>query len=692
MIHHCKDKSETMESIYANILHHLSNETTFAGWNLALSSKKYVHNKFKCTEVKPPKIYPFNLDNKNRDMRHIDLLIRLFHGLKEIEGHSTKKFDWKTKNIGTWLVKTQFLFKSNCLGEENNFLDKKLDEFFMIEEDIVSLPDVAHLFSIKDKDVLLDSSFREQSFKKCFETIHIENSSTNGFPCLKPIQEDCLDYCKWHHNFVKTRNIDDFLTLMKLGMPQRKWLTNPVPQSETNLAFQLFGNDSIQTQTKSMKSSVPAIVHCKRRDLGFFGEAASEMSEPTCSNFFPTPTDVGICMTENMNIREIMHDHDKYDVLMESTLQEPNSKMNGGTLWSEKTYILSTQMAPEPQRPFDIGHCKSKNCHLDEIRMQVHSNEDFGNFLAEPYFVKDTPSVPLKRGMEYYFDIIPVGRRSSNDLKSLDLNERNCLTEDEISNQSLFLKYTERNCKYECHISKAKEICRCIPWDFMEKRRNFVEDCDVFGRECFFNTMKEVAGAEIELCPQCKQACDYTLFQKKMIKSNKLTIGEVSDFVTENYALLMNATHKDPALFNFLRSISNSESKSYEEWAQMQFEHSSLIVVHLRIAKPEIDIVDVTYSVWDKFANFGGNFGIFAEITGASLLGMMNFIILLLKYASTKIILICKNRLAKLKEKRKRMNLKNKVVPKMENSKNKLAKHSDKNGKNISKTAIKETV
>ena len=54
---------------------------------------------------------------------------------------------------------------------------------------------------------------------------------------------------------------------------------------------------------------------------------------------------------------------------------------------------------------------------------------------------------------------------------------------------------------------------------------------------------------------------------------------------------------------------------------------------------PSVEITDVKYTVFDKFANFGGNFGIFAEITGCSFLGMLNFLILLMKL----IFCCCKN-------------------------------------------------
>ena len=64
---------------------------------------------------------------------------------------------------------------------------------------------------------------------------------------------------------------------------------------------------------------------------------------------------------------------------------------------------------------------------------------------------------------------------------------------------------------------------------------------------------------------------------------------------------------------------------------------NSMIVVHVRYLSPKVDFVDTTYTIWDKFANFGGNFGIFAEITGFSFLGTLNFFFLIIKYIISKV-------------------------------------------------------
>ena len=59
--------------------------------------------------------------------------------------------------------------------------------------------------------------------------------------------------------------------------------------------------------------------------------------------------------------------------------------------------------------------------------------------------------------------------------------------------------------------------------------------------------------------------------------------------------------------------------------------YKDMIVVHLRFLSPSIRYMDVKYTLMDYLANFGGQFGIFAEVTGCSLLAIINIVILMIK-------------------------------------------------------------
>ena len=65
----------------------------------------------------------------------------------------------------------------------------------------------------------------------------------------------------------------------------------------------------------------------------------------------------------------------------------------------------------------------------------------------------------------------------------------------------------------------------------------------------------------------------------------------------------------------------------------------SLIIVRLQYKSSEVEMnkLEVRTTITDKIANLGGTYGIWAELTGCSLLGIINLIII-----SCKLLLKCK--------------------------------------------------
>ena len=59
----------------------------------------------------------------------------------------------------------------------------------------------------------------------------------------------------------------------------------------------------------------------------------------------------------------------------------------------------------------------------------------------------------------------------------------------------------------------------------------------------------------------------------------------------------------------------------------------NVIIIHLKYRSSEVDmtILESRYSFSEKIANFGGMFGIWAEFTGFSLLGIINVCLIVLK-------------------------------------------------------------
>lgn len=61
--------------------------------------------------------------------------------------------------------------------------------------------------------------------------------------------------------------------------------------------------------------------------------------------------------------------------------------------------------------------------------------------------------------------------------------------------------------------------------------------------------------------------------------------------------------------------------------------NKNMIIVKLKYKTSEVDftVLDAKTTLSDKIANLGGTFGIWAEVTGLSILGIINLILLVIK-------------------------------------------------------------
>ena len=113
--------------------------------------------------------------------------------------------------------------------------------------------------------------------------------------------------------------------------------------AEQKLAAKLFDETHLKSEFKETESPLPFAILCEKKEFkkeqNYYGEDVG-WPEPACTDFFPTPTDKGMCMTANLNVQDIVHDYEDYDPLMESEFQKSTQKIQGGTVWSQKTYVI----------------------------------------------------------------------------------------------------------------------------------------------------------------------------------------------------------------------------------------------------------------------------------------------------------------------------------------------------------------
>ena len=289
---------------------------------------------------------------------------------------------------------------------------------------------------------------------------------------------------------------------------------------EKHLAERLVGKKNVK-DLKYLAAPLPLILFCLNGNENFVGDDLG-MFAKACSDFFPMPTDKGICFTKNTDIKEVMNTDSTYDEFLSSYLQKSDEYIIGGTSKSKQSFAFFTggnEMYPSDPRTMKID----KDAFLktqSEILLKVHSPKVLANFIEDNTLTIST-QLTLRVGYEYFIDVTPKVVSTTDAFKNMGFQQRKCKLSNEIPDGSIFKNYTMKNCQYECNIKKAETLCKCIPWDFMHNTQ--AKECDLFGRTCFYNAMEELTKSNQSHCKECLiKECDHTTYEAIITKEKKI--------------------------------------------------------------------------------------------------------------------------------------------------------------------------
>ena len=161
--------------------------------------------------------------------------------------------------------------------------------------------------------------------------------------------------------------------------------------------------------------------------------------------------------------------------------------------------------------------------HNFDVQLQVQENKGFPQILYGINQDKDQRSMSLKPGNEYVIELYPYGQVSTDGIMDVPLEKRKCRLDHETFKDSSHPVYTKDNCLYDCRTKKAYETCKCVPWDFANKIREG-EECDIFGRTCFFNVMEDLTHKVDESCSHCIDECDWIKYRRKIIEDSEISL------------------------------------------------------------------------------------------------------------------------------------------------------------------------
>ena len=449
----------------------------------------------------------------------------------EIHAHIDGTIDWKSDRVGTFFIKTySYLINNHNYysidpneGKIEN-ISRHLDRLFTLPGQELSLPNIAHLLAITNINVLKPDFFDESDpqidpiirfetlepeFMECFAKVTQNNTiQTNQYfysvtldsmdfdqharlVCNEKMEKfsECQSYCAWHQDLFKKWSREEFLTVMKYAIPQNRVVLKSASDQERILAQKMFQEMSIGKLQHEIAPS-PMPIFCFDKKTGFKGDDLGMLAK-VCNDFHYVPNDLGIGLSTNLNVHDIMEIEEPYEDFFDHEDQNKSyGKLEGGNLWSQMSFVISTQKDDKFVRVVDSK--RSGVNDFPHILIQLHQDQELGLGRVQANFNKYNSPLKLKKGYEYHIDVTPTGQISSESFKSLNQDQRDCLLQDEGLDNSIFKIYKESNCKYECHVMQAKKVCQCQPWEFFASGERLPE-CDVFGRTCFHQMMEHLS-------------------------------------------------------------------------------------------------------------------------------------------------------------------------------------------------------
>ena len=134
--------------------------------------------------------------------------------------------------------------------------------------------------------------------------------------------------------------------IRRYTLPQQGIIVKPVQDTEKKLAGMLFGDENIKDKLTDLKAPAPMMVYCKDNKLeGFMGDTINGFSQKLCNTFHPVPTDVGMCLTQNLDINDIVQLNDHYTKMFnDNSFDDNRTFLNGGNRNEESTFVLLTDI------------------------------------------------------------------------------------------------------------------------------------------------------------------------------------------------------------------------------------------------------------------------------------------------------------------------------------------------------------
>ena len=131
-------------------------------------------------------------------------------------------------------------------------------------------------------------------------------------------------------------------------MPQKSVALGSIASKEILFPQKIFGKEHVKQNLSSLISPNPLPIFCRNeKNEEFLGDKISSMN--FCDDFFLAPTHVGICMSKNLDVKEVVHLDKDYYSFLESEKQSSNLKVRKNDYWAISTLVINV-LKSDPQK------------------------------------------------------------------------------------------------------------------------------------------------------------------------------------------------------------------------------------------------------------------------------------------------------------------------------------------------------
>lgn len=228
-----------------------------------------------------------------------------------------------------------------------------------------------------------------------------------------------------------------------------------------------------------------------------------------CSDFLPTITNHGICLSKNAaNLDEIFKTNGYLshfrDVFYHDRSQHEVKYIERDPAKHHFTFLVDGNSYN------DLKRGKNWNAPLKTIfNLGIHSKKETADIRG--WFDR---IINIQSGYITKISIKPLEILADETLRSLDKEHRGCRFTEECNDLTSVKSYSKVNCLLDCKMDEAEKQCACRPWDYPTP--NHINDsttreptkiCDFPGNSCFNKILQEnIESACHEKCvPNCHE-------------------------------------------------------------------------------------------------------------------------------------------------------------------------------------------